>query len=473
VVIVFVFIVRIPSFVEPFYYGDEMIYLDLGEGVRRGMTLYKDVHDNKPPLLYYLAAIAGNVFTFRVILALWMMATTILFWHFCRALFKSNRSAIASTVCFAVLTSLPFFEGHIANAELFMIAPTVGAFYLIWKNNSLVRAFAAGVLIAIAALFKIPSIFDAGVIVGLWIFALQPNKKSIRLFLTKSICFGLGIALPMTITFVWYALKGSFSEYLTAAFLQNFGYVNTWRGQATAQVPFLVKNGPILLRGIVVLAIGIVLFFTKRRRSTVFVLGCLWVATSLFAATLSERPYPHYFVQLLPSFSLLLGLLFTDETKEQALVIFPLTLLFFVPVYFGFWNYSTSHYVRRFQTYVNSGFSLEYLNEFGDHTNRNYEVANYIKTRTGINDRVFVWGDSSAIYALSNRLPPIKYVADYHIRDFSSVEETLSALRKAPPAMVVILSEAALPEELLSFTEEMYTEIHRMNGAAVWYNTKQ
>ena len=35
-----VLILRIPSFFEPFSYGDEMIYLALGEGLRQGMVFY-------------------------------------------------------------------------------------------------------------------------------------------------------------------------------------------------------------------------------------------------------------------------------------------------------------------------------------------------------------------------------------------------------------------------------------------------
>ena len=82
ILLAIVLILRIPSFFEPFSYGDEMIYLTLGEAVRQGKTLYLFAHDNKPPLLYLIAAIAGNVFWFKVILAGWMLATTVIFLPF-------------------------------------------------------------------------------------------------------------------------------------------------------------------------------------------------------------------------------------------------------------------------------------------------------------------------------------------------------------------------------------------------------
>src|SRR3972149_4588656 len=91
-VLALVFILRIPSFFEPYYYGDEMIYLTLGQGVGQGLTLYKDIHDNKPPLLYLTAAAAGNLFWFKVILTFWSLLTVTFFFKLAKLLFKSEQT---------------------------------------------------------------------------------------------------------------------------------------------------------------------------------------------------------------------------------------------------------------------------------------------------------------------------------------------------------------------------------------------
>src|SRR3989344_8911898 len=132
ILLAIVFILRIPSFFEPFSYGDEMIYLTLGNGIRQGIPLYKGIHDNKPPLLYILAGVAGNVFWFRVILAAWMLITTVLFWKLTRVLFEKNPKARKiATIAFAILTTIPLLEGQIANAEIFMLGPTIAAFLIL------------------------------------------------------------------------------------------------------------------------------------------------------------------------------------------------------------------------------------------------------------------------------------------------------------------------------------------------------
>ena len=59
VVIFLIIILRVPSIFEPYWYGDEGIYLTIGNALAQGETLYRDIHDNKPPFIYLLALRAG------------------------------------------------------------------------------------------------------------------------------------------------------------------------------------------------------------------------------------------------------------------------------------------------------------------------------------------------------------------------------------------------------------------------------
>src|SRR5258708_34306035 len=145
-----IFIFRIPSFFGPYFYGDEMIYLTLGNAVRHGLTLYKQIHDNKPPLLYLTAAVAGNLFWFKAILAFWMIGTIIAFWHLTKDLFKENSLAQkVSIIIFAVLTTIPLFEGNIVNAELFLIGPIILAFVYLLAKPTYRNIFLSGLLFAV------------------------------------------------------------------------------------------------------------------------------------------------------------------------------------------------------------------------------------------------------------------------------------------------------------------------------------
>ncbi len=475
-----ILILRIPSFFEPYYYGDEMIYLALGEGIRQGIPLYLGLHDNKPPLLYLTAAIAGNLFILKVILAFWNLLTVYAFWKLVSHLFPNKpRLQNISTIIFGLLTTLPLLEGNTVNAELFMIGPIIFAFWiLLSKPNTIKNLLISGMLFSFGSLYKIPAAFDILGIIAFWIiypagarFSYMKFKwQSIKEFLLKSIYLSIGFMLPIGLTFVWYYLAGSFKEYLIAAYLQNFGYVSSWRASNYPQIPFLVKNAPLLIRaGIMFLGFGS-LWLLKTKLSKNFIFLSAWLLATLFAVTLSERPYPHYLIQSVAPISILLGMIFTLKTIEQSLTILPLTLAFFVPFYYKFWYYPTISYYQRFISFATKNISKnEYFNSFSTNINSNYKIADFIAKSSYKEDKVFVWSnDSSAIYSLSRRLPPTKYVADYHFLDFSNSLETINVLSQTKPKFIVITSNSFPFPELNNFVNENYYIISAVNETQIW-----
>jgi hypothetical protein len=472
VLLLVVLILRIPSFFEPYSYGDETIYLTLGEAVRRGIPLYKGIHDNKPPLLYLMAAVAGSLFWFKAILAIWHLITVFLFWKLSETLIPKNKKfQIISTVLFALFTTFPLLEGNIANAEMFMIGPTIGAFLILLKlKTNFKNIFIAGFLFSVAALFKIPAAFDLFAIVFLWLVTIKKfNTKSLKKLVAKTFYLLFGFATPIVLTFVWYGLQGAFHEYLVAAFLQNVGYLSSWRPETT-QAPFIVRNAPLLLRTGVV-AVGLLVLFIKRKKlSKQFIFTTAWLLLTLFAVTLSERPYPHYLIQSVAPMSILAAMLFTLGNIEQVLVIIPLTLAFLVPVYYHFWYYKTTPYYVRFYKFATSQMSKDaYIASFGDRVPRAYKIADFIVKNTKVKDKVFVWGpDSSVIYALSRRFPPGKYVADYHITDFSTSQQEVEVLQHDRPMFVVVLPDASFFPDLTSFLNDNYGVVDNIDGAKVW-----
>lgn len=80
-----VVLLRLPNFFEPYWYGDEAIYLTVGQSINAGQKLYAQIIDHKTPLIYYFARVP-NQFSFRLLLMGWMLIST---WTF-----FSNRQKI-------------------------------------------------------------------------------------------------------------------------------------------------------------------------------------------------------------------------------------------------------------------------------------------------------------------------------------------------------------------------------------------
>lgn len=464
-----VLILRIPSFFEPYYYGDEMVYLTLGQGVRQGLTLYKDIHDNKPPLLYLTAAAADSLFWFKAILAFWMIITTVLFYELSKRLFANNENTQKiSTIIFAALTTLPLLEGNTINSELFMIGFTILAFLILLKKNlTSKKIFVAGTLLGIGALFKIPAAFDAPVIVFYWLIASN-LKNDWKKIIKNTLILIAGFALPIVLTFVWYFFKGALPDYIRAAFLQNVGYLSSFR-PGDVQKSFIVRNAPLLTRGLIVFAgLGITWLFRKKL-SHKFILFCVWTLFTLFAITLSERPYPHYLLQAAAPISFLLGMLVTEKAFEQSLTIIPLLITFFVPVYYKFYFYPTSSYYVRFINFATGKITKNaYFNSFDSQTERNYQIANFLATSSTPSDRVFIWDPASpTIYALARRLPPIKYVVPYHVDDYSSRSIVAKQIASNPPKFIILTSGNPYPE-INILVKSRYVLIDHIGNADIY-----
>ena len=474
VILGLVTLLRIPSLFEPFAYGDEMIYLALGNAVRQGVPLYSGIHDNKPPLLYLAAGLAGNVFWFRLMLAAWSLITIVLFYKLAKAFFpkKLGLQKIA-TIIFAVLTTIPLLEGNIANSEVFMVGFTIAGFLiLLTRKLSPKNLIIAGLMFSIASLFKIPAAFDFPVIIVFWLITIKKlNLKSIKKIAINTFYLTLGFLVPIIITFIWYYFAGSLWEYTVAAYLQNVGYLSSFR-PGDVQEPFLAKNLPLLSRGAVVLVGISILAVFRKKLSKQFIFLCVWTLFSLFAVTLSERPYPHYLIQLAPVISIFYAMLFTLKTLEQSLVVIPLFLIFLAPVSFRFWHYPTSAYYARFVNYALGNINQKgYIESFGSNVYRNYEVAKFISTISKESDKLYVWGDNAGLYALTRKLPPIRYVADYHISDFSSKSEIVEKLENNPPEIIVIHPEAPEYPELEALLFNNYILVKEIEGSQIWKHT--
>ncbi len=447
-----------------------MIYLVLGNGIRQGLTLYKDLHDNKPPLLYLTAAIAGNLFWFKVILAFWNLVTIYYFWKLVRHLFpKNSRLQKISTFFFAALTTLPILEGNIANAELFFIGPIIIGFWLLLsKTATFKNLFVSGVLFSIAALFKLPAAIDMGVILVYWLLTAELNFQTLLKIVKKFSIVLLGFSIPILLSFGWYYLRGALVEYWLAAFMQNIGYLSSFR-PGDIQQPFFIRNLPLIIRGLIVLLGFAILFWKRNKLSKQFIFVTVWLVISLFGVTLSERPYPHYLIQALASTCIFIGILVASKTIEQMYSIIALTLVVLVPVVYNFYYYSP---ITQYQRFIKFSTGItnkqQYFNEFDGNTARNYKVAEFLVKSSKPTDKVLVWGDGTPIYAISKRFPPLKYVAGYHISDFSTPEQVMKSISTQPPKFVIFTPETKPFPALTNFVEQYYIPVEQIDNVKIY-----
>lgn len=468
--IVFVFsLLKIPSLVEPYWYGDEGIYQVIGMAMRSGRVLYQGIWDNKPPLLYVIYAIFnGDQFSVRFLSLIFGIASVVAFYFLAKKLFSNKYSVYLSTAVYSFLFSLPLLEGNIANAENFMHFPTILAFFLIlnfYGKKNFKIFFISGVLLSLAFLTKIVAVFDfAALFLTILILRfyegslLKINFKKIFLGFTEEMIFSLGFVLPVLLSIVYFFFKGALSDYFRAAFSQNVGYV----GQGNY---FLFPMGSLIVKLLVL--ITTILLVLKFRKKTgiagVFIL--LWLAFSIFNTLFSARPWTHYLLVLVPSFSLLLGLII--ENKKIAKVTIPILLITLFLIFSNFKLYKKNiAYYDNFLQFVFGSKSIQRYQSFFDGiTPRDYEIARFIQMKTDSEEKVFLWSDSGQIYALSNKLPPGRYIVAYHLTMFNNAEEeTRDVLNKTKPKFIIQTKDSQQISQYLASYELRY----KIQGANIY-----
>ncbi len=475
VLCVFFFILRLPSLIEPHWYGDEGIYQVIGQALHQGNLLYKDIWDNKPPLLYALYAIAnGDQPTIRLLSMIFGIASVPLFFFLTKKLFESTRISTLSTLLYVILFGSPFLEGNIANAENFMLLLILSSALIIYSSTQTVKQtklqrqtqiFISGIILGIAFLFKIVAIFDTAAFALFLAFGTLStlSKRSLRNAFLHILPLVLGVIIPFVISVIYFSLNGILAEYLMSAFTQNIDYVGK------ENYLFEIPQGLLIVK-ILLLISAIIFIFLKRHffsKATLFII--LWTTLALFSANFSGRPYTHYMLVLLPSFCLLLGYMYYVKRKQAKKLTFVAlaTMSIYFSLTFPLYGIGkTFEYYQNAIAFLTNQKDLRSYQAFFDYkTPRDYAIASFIKANTTDKDKIFIWGDSPQIYAIANKLPPYKYAVAYHvIQSPELLNQTQQAIDKTKPKYIIVLPET----QPLLFSAPLYIIRFNIEGAIIY-----
>lgn len=461
-------LLRLPSLWEPTSYGDECIYLALGQALRKGLVFYRDIHDNKPPLLYLIAGLTGGKLVyFRAAAILWNSVNIWLVSRLAGKLSRHPRVPFIAAALFLFFSLLP--EGWVANGELFMIMPATLGVYLALiaqKKNSTWLWFTSGLAFSLAFLFKIPVAFDfAGFFLGLAIADLK-NLKTITKLIKQKWPYLLlaGFILPTGLSIVYYAQKGAFTPYVRSALMQNIGYLSSWSGGS---------NFGLYQRALILALAAVLIYRWRQQLGKPFVLMATTLLFSLYGVFLSERPYPHYLIEAAPWAAIILGLTLAQLEPKKLITTTLLAFLALVGVnHFNFWWYPILPYYTNFADFALLGKinQEQYFRYFGQSVLDDYQLAIQLKSLSPPDEPVFIWGDSACAYALSEKTPVGRYTVAYHIKDFNGFQATIAALETAQPTYIVKLNdEQGQFPQLDAFLAKHYVLSQQLNRALIYH----
>ncbi|MBI5151405.1 MAG: hypothetical protein HZA34_02405 [Candidatus Pacebacteria bacterium] len=474
-ILIAMFLLRVPNLYEPYWYGDEGIYLTLGTALRHGLILYRDIIDHKTPLIYVFAMLPSQ-FWFKFFFMVWMAGATTLFYVLAQRIFKSRWRAIVTSTVFMLLTTLPAFEGNIANGELFVVG-FVLAGMVMFSNSSLFMAFLqkkttyhheyvlmifSGICFSLGTLTKVPAVFDIAGVVAIFGFLMcyTFSWKNMRTLLLSGIALCIGFAIPILISVAYFAFHQALSDYAQFGLLYNFRYSTSFRVPVSQDWLAFLYTMPG--KALVVAFLGGTTLLLKKYLRPVFQFSFAWYVFTLFSSLLSSRPYPHYFLQLFAPFSLLLGcILYKGRVIEKILFGIGVFLCIFTMIVLNAGLYPTLSYYQTFGQYVTGSLSKDtYRNQFNPLMADTYLVAQYIQTTTTSDDRMFIWGTNPMLYALAKRVPSGRFTVSFHIKDFQANPETFEAIQKTKPPIIVVMNDedGSFPE-FYAYLQQYYIPV--------------
>jgi 4-amino-4-deoxy-L-arabinose transferase-like glycosyltransferase len=438
---------------------DEGEYAYAGQLMLQGIPPYKLAYNMKFPGSYAAYAAIMSIFGQTIagihlgLLLVNSVAVALIF--FLGRRLMNSSAGIAAAITYAVLSMNPSVFGLAAHATNFVMVPVLGGTLLILKlsdseRHAFARIFASGLLFGTGVLMKQPAIFF--VLFGA-LYLLRHDLRSqivARKIVLRNLVFWTAAVVPFGITclVLWHA------GVLDKFWFWTISYAGQYNGVLVREIysgrwPLSQALGFFgqgisdaigmawMLWTLAALGLLVGLWNRNSRSNTRFLFALLVFSALAVCQGLYFRP--HYFVMILPTVSLLVGLAISKlcdllAGQVTTLRLVPLVLLsaaISLPILSDkkiFFSLSPVEACR--MIYPNNPFP-ECL-----------RIADYVREHTTAGDRIGVLGSEPEIYFYSKRHSATGYIYTYGLMEAQKYapqmqQEMIHEIERASPKYLI------------------------------------
>ena len=301
-------LMRIPGISLPLD-RDEGIFGYIGQVVNRGGLPYRDALDHKPPVAFYINALAlhfvpptpAGIHSF---LLLYNFLTLIGLFFLGKMLFRSVPAGLCCAFAFAVFSASPAIHGFTASTEMYALLPTTLSLLLAVPGVRLTGLKAATLTVmsgiaGAAACWTKQTAFTSVLFVFLYVCIAPPRgpgsfARGAR-WLAGALLFSGAVAL-------YFYESGVFESFIYWCFTYEMAYASVPFGQTLDTLRERLSEigrGDFILpaAGLTIAILGL----ARKPHREYFLAGFLLLS---FLGTLPGYTYPHYFVQIAPAVAL-------------------------------------------------------------------------------------------------------------------------------------------------------------------------
>ncbi|MFI5323970.1 MAG: ArnT family glycosyltransferase [Thermodesulfobacteriota bacterium] len=397
-------ITRLPSLLHPQAIDDEIVYSVVANEIVDGGRPYVDAVERKPPLLFWTyAAIFATTGKFNwealhAVAVVWILCTMAGLYVIGRGLFD-RKTGLVAALLYSVFQPWLTWKNLAFNGELLMNLPIVLAWAIaLGRGSSKARPelLAAGALLCAGFLLKQPAAIAA---VPLGVYVLLPSYRTSR-HLTRTasvvhaafLTIGFFATLGLVTAILW--KQGILRDAFYWTISDHYPIPQVfWTKGVLVTLAFIGTCLPLFLGAAMACRDDAVWADKNAERMALF--GLL-VASAIGVAS-TGLFYPHYYIQLIPSLTLLAA-----------------------PFYARLWTQrtQTSHWLLRpavtyaWLALIVVAFSISHW--LGLASQRELSAAGrYLSEHSTPADRIFVWGQEPKIYLDARRRPACRYIATF------------------------------------------------------------
>src|SRR5579862_5036015 len=396
-----------------YFVWDQCVFAVLADSMRRGGVAYRDAWEHKPPgisVVYWLAfsVFGHDYWSIRVLEILSIAASSAGLMHLARSRFGTIAGGWVAAIGFPAVYLV--LGGNTAQPETFQI-PFVVWGLAIWPEREDteclgVRCFMTGVLLSVVVLLKTPMVTFPALVLADRILA-DRHRAGWGGKTTLTAITAAGVAAPLFLITAYYLARGAGTEFLDALviFPAKYAAYCSDRSALGALRHFLGWPQWFLpLAPGVLLALGIVRGALVRPRATLR-WGCTFAAAWVSIA-LQGKYFDYHHLPIVPFLALGFALpfaeprdpLLAERTRRlwarAAWVLVALGMVQYSPFLFAAWR----GFPALARLDVPTGELPEAVGEGGER-----EVAQWIRSVCGPDERMFVWGNKPILYFLADR----------------------------------------------------------------------
>lgn len=218
---------------SPFYptndWVDANAFMTVGKGMMRGIVPYRDIFEQKGPILYLIFGIASLIsdtsFIGVFILEIIFMTGTLYYSYLIMKMFLSDKASLLLLPIFLLLITTQASFTHGASCEEFMFLPEVITLYYFikhFKKRELKynEYFIVGLLAGIVLLTKYTSLGTWFAFQLLMIISYFKKKEYSKAFKT-SLAFLSGMIIPIIAFLIYFAVNKGINDFINVYFIVN------------------------------------------------------------------------------------------------------------------------------------------------------------------------------------------------------------------------------------------------------------